>query len=89
MLALVTGGSPVGRLGAVADIAVALLDTPPPVVTEAAGAAAVARTTGAHSRRHPGSLLQVEAHAVDRQTPDAAQKAFLLGRCSPCDKDGH
>lgn len=86
---MVTGGAPIGRLGAVADVAVALFDTPPPVVAEAAGAAAVAGTTRAHPRRHPGPLLQVKVHAVDRQTPDAAQEAFLLGRRSPCDENSH
>lgn len=77
---MVTGGSPVGGLGAVAHVAVALLDAPPSVVAEAAGAAAVAGTPGAHPRRHLGPLLQVEAHPVDRQSPDAAQEASLLGR---------
>lgn len=86
---LVTSGSPVGRLGAIADVSVALLHTPTPVVTEAAGSAAVTRTTGAHPGRHPGSLLQVETRAVDHQIPDTSQEAFLLGRCSPCDENGH
>lgn len=79
---MVTGGSPVCGLGAVAHVAVALLDTPPSVVAEAAGAAAVAGATRAHSRRHLGPFLQVKAPAVDGQSPDAAQEAPLLGRCS-------
>lgn len=82
-LTLVTGGPSVGRLRAVAHVTVALLDAPPAVVAEAAGAAAVAGTAGAHARRHPGPLLQVKAHAVDGQRPDAAQEAPLLRRCSP------
>lgn len=88
-LALVTGGSPVGGLGAVADVAVALFDTPPPVVAEAAGAAAVAGTPRAHPRGHLSPLLQVEAHAVDGQGPDAAQEASLLGCCSPWAEEAH
>lgn len=80
---MVAGGSSVGRLGAVAHVAVALLDAPAPVVAQAAGAAAVAGAAGAHPRRHLGPLLQVEAGAVDGQRPDAAQEASLLGRCSP------
>lgn len=79
---MVTGGSPVGRLGAVAHVAVALLDAPPSVVAEAAGAAAVAGAAGAHAWRHLCPLLQVKAHAVDGQSPDAAQEASLLGRRS-------
>lgn len=79
---MVTCGSSVGGLGTVAHVAVALLNAPAPVVAEAAGAAAVAGTTGAHPRRHPGPLLQVKAHAVDGQRPDAAQEASLLGRRS-------
>ncbi len=86
-LTLVTGGSPIGRLGAVAHVAVALLDAPPSVVAQAAGAAAVAGTTGAHPWRHLGPLLQVKAHAVDGQSPDASQEASLLGRCSSWDED--
>lgn len=82
-LTLVTGGSPVGRLRAVAHVAVALLDAPPAVVAEAAGAAAVSGTAGTHARRHLGPLLQVKAHAVDGQRPDAAQEAPLLRRRSP------
>lgn len=82
MLTLVTCGSSVGGLGTVAHVAVALLDAPPPVVAEAAGAAAVAGAAGAHPRRHPGPLLQVKVHAVDGQRPDAAQEASLLGCCS-------
>lgn len=88
-LTLVAGGSPVGGLGAVAHVAVALLDTPPSVVAEAAGAAAVAGTTGAHAWRHLGPLLQVKAHAVDDQGPDAAQEAPLLGRGPPWGEGGH
>lgn len=80
---MVTGGSSVCRLGAVAHVAVALLDTPPSVVAEAAGAAAVAGAAGAHPGRHPRPLLQVKAHAVDGQSPDAAQEASLLGRGAP------
>lgn len=86
---MVTGGSSIGGLGAVADVAVALFDTPPSVVAEAAGAAAVAGTTRAHPRRHLSPLLQVKAHAVDDQSPDAAQKASLLGCCPPWAEDGH
>lgn len=82
-LTLVAGGSSVGGLGAVTDVAVALLDAPPSVVAEAAGAAAVAGAAGAHPRRHPGPLLQVKAHAVHRQRPEAAQEAPLLGRRAP------
>lgn len=81
-LTLIAGGSSVGGLRAVAHVAVALLDAPPPVVAEAAGAAAVAGTARAHPRRHLGPLLQVQAHAVDGQRPDAAQEASLLGRRS-------
>lgn len=77
---MVTGGSTVGRLRAVAHVAVALLDAPPPVVAEAAGAAAVAGAPGADARRHLRPLLQVQADAVDGQGPDAAQEASLLGR---------
>lgn len=88
-LTLVTGGSSVGGLGAVADVAVALFDAPPSVVAETAGAAAVAGTTRAHPRRHLSPLLQVKAHAVDGQCPDAAQKASLLGCCSPWAEDRH
>lgn len=69
---MVTGGPSVGGLRAVAHVAVALLDAPPPVVAQAAGAAAVAGTTGGHPRRHLGPLLQIKAHAVDGQSPDAA-----------------
>lgn len=82
-LTLVARGAPVGRLGAVAHVAVALLDAAPPVVAQAAGAAAVARAAGADARRHLGPLLQVEAGAVDGQRADAAQEASLLGRRSP------
>lgn len=82
-LTLVARGAPIGRLGAVAHVAVALLDAAPPVVAEAAGAAAVARAAGADARRHLGPLLQVEAGAVDGQRADAAQEASLLGRRSP------
>lgn len=81
-LTLVTGGSSIGRPRAVTHKAVALLDAPPLVVTEAAGAAAVARTSGAHARCHLGLLLQVEAHAVDVQHPDAAEESTLLQCCS-------
>lgn len=84
---MVTGGPTVGRLGAVAHVAVALLHAPPSVVAQAAGAAAVTRATGAHAGRHPGPLLQVEAHAVDGQRPDAAQEASLLGRRSPWEEE--
>lgn len=82
-LTLVAGGPPVGRLRAVADVAVALLDAAPSVVAEAVGAAAVAGTAGAHARRHLGSLLQVKVQSVDRQGSDAAQEASLLRRCPP------
>lgn len=88
-LTLVAGSASVGRLGAVAHVAVALFDALAPVVAEAAGAAAVAGAAGAHPRRHLGPLLQVEAHAVDDQSPDAAQEASLLGGCSPWAEDGH
>lgn len=81
---MVTGGPPVGRLGAVAHVAVALLDAPPSVVAEAGGAAAVAGAAGGHARRHLGPLLQIEAGPVDGQRPDAAQEAPLLGRRSSC-----
>lgn len=82
-LTLVARGAPVGRLGAVAHIAVALFDAAPPVVAQAAGAAAVARAAGADARCHLGTLLQVEAGAVDGQRADAAQEASLLRRRSP------
>lgn len=81
-LTLVTGGSSVGRVRAVAHKAVALLDAPPPVVTEAAGAAAVARTPGAYAGCHLGLLLQVQAHTIDVQHPDAAEESTLLQCCS-------
>lgn len=80
---MVTGGSAVGRLGAVAHVAIALLDAPPPVVAEAAGAAAVAGAAGTHPGRHLGPLLQVEADAVDGESADAAQEASLLGGRTP------
>jgi len=81
---LVTGGPAVGRLGAVAHVAVALLHAPPPVVAQAGGAGAVAGAAGGHARRHLGALLQVKVDAVDGQRPDAAQEASLLGRRSSC-----
>lgn len=80
---LVADGPPVGRLRAVTDVAIALLDAAPSVVAEAVGAAAVAGTAGAHAWCHLGSFFQVKVHSVDRQGSDAAQEASLLGRCSP------
>lgn len=84
-LTLVAGGSSVGRLWAVTDVAVAFLHAPPSVVAEAAGSGAVAGTAGAHSRRHLGPLLQIEADTIGGQRPDAAQEASLLGRRSSWD----
>ena len=81
-LTLVAGGSPVGWLGAVAHVAVAFLDAPPSVVAEAAGAAAVTGATWGHPGGQLGPLLQIEADAVDSQSPDAAHEASLLGRRS-------
>lgn len=56
-------------------------------MAQAAGAAAVAGATGAHARRHPGPLLQVEADTVDGQRPDAAQETSLLGCCAPWEEE--
>lgn len=82
------GRSPVGRLGAVADEAAALLDAAAAVVAQAAGAAAVTGATGADAGRHPGALLQVEVDAVDGQRSDAAQEAPLPGGRPPCSRTG-
>lgn len=82
LLTLVARGATVGRLGAVAHVAVALLDAAAPVVAQAAGAAAVARAAGADAGGHLGPLLQVEAGTVDGERADAAQEAPLLGRGS-------
>ena len=60
-------------------MAAVLLQTPPSVVAQAAGTAAVARATGAHPWGHLSPLLQVKGHAVDGQGSDAAQEASLSG----------
>ena len=80
------GRAPVGGLGAVADVAAALLDAASPVVAQAAGAAAVTGAAGADAWRHPGPLLQVKVDAVDGERSDAAQEAPLPGGRSPCRK---
>lgn len=67
----------VGRVGAVAQVAVVLLHALPPVPAVHAEAGAVALAAGLHPGRHLGPLLQVQGDAVHPQRPDAAQEAPL------------
>jgi hypothetical protein len=81
------GGPPIGRLRAVTDVAAVLLNAPPAVVAETAGATAVAGAASAHPRGHLSPLLQVKGHTVYSQSSDATQEAPLPSRRSPWRRD--
>ena len=80
MPTFLAGGPSIRGLGAVTDKSAVLLQTPPSVVAQAAGTAAVTRATRTDPRGHLGPLLQVEGHTVDGESSDAPQETPLSRR---------
>lgn len=71
----------VGRVAAVAQVAVVLLHALAAVAAVHPEAGAVALAAGLDAGRHLGPLLQVQGDAVHPQGPDAAQETPLAA-CS-------
>lgn len=76
-LTFVAEGAVVGRVRAVAGVAVVLLYTLASVLTVGPVAGAVARAPGFEPRSDLCSFLQVQRHPVHPQGADAAQEALL------------
>ena len=89
MLTVLAGGAGVGRVGAVAHVAAALLDAAAAVVAEAGRVAAVPGAAGAHARGQLGPLVQVQVGTIHSQSPHAAQEALLSGCRPPLKTEEH